>query len=318
MVSMKKLLITLAALVALVVPTSALAVDVVTPQGVLHLSMPGEPGGQGLAVNEVGSFDFAVDSVPRDEGWAGKTDSIAEWVWGPGADPALTTMYPGYINYQLLDCVRVILQSENHASDTGWHCSTSDNYLPDQDSMAALIARGHAQASEPLSGEGTGGRAPWRGTDGIFPEPDLTQFIGETVSGMVYSNACTRLYLDANFYPPGGESEVNNELGCVGSADPFGGMRALSVNSDPKLINPTGPADNFKLKVAGRAGIDCHVPKLRGLKLRQAKIRLHKNQCLAKVRYLKSRRYRGKVIGSTPRAGAWRLGHARVRLVVGR
>ena len=66
------------------------------------------------------------------------------------------------------------------------------------------------------------------------------------------------------------------------------------------------------------AGQTCRVPRVVGMKLKRARVRLRRAHCrVGRVTRLRSKRP-GRVIGQAPRAGAVRPAGARVRLVVGR
>jgi hypothetical protein len=88
-----------------------------------------------------------------------------------------------------------------------------------------------------------------------------------------------------------------------------GGIAISTVPSPPPPPPPSPPPPPLPR---------CRVPRVTGLRLRPARIRILRRNCsVGPIRRVRSRRV-GRVIGQSPRAGAVRRFNFRVKLVVGR
>jgi len=245
-----KLLIAIIAALALA-PAALADVSVPTPVGTLNLSTNQLRAGQDGVGPAASSFDYSVSSTPLDPALYGANgDNIAEWVFGPGTDPSWATKYPGYINYQVLECSRVVLDVSVVELDSGWHCDQQD-YLPQQASLSFLNANSPANDHQVLSGDGNENRS-WFAQGDSLAWPDLGPFVGMPITGKVYSNVCTRIYLDVSHYPPGGESGTNNFTGCAGSLDPSQISLMDASACGKTACKPTAPPTGFKFKIQKR------------------------------------------------------------------
>ncbi|HEY6584992.1 MAG TPA: PQQ-dependent sugar dehydrogenase [Gaiellaceae bacterium] len=138
----------------------------------------------------------------------------------------------------------------------------------------------------------------------------------------VYGDYCDRPLWSVLLRTPDAQGDRRVGLG-VPSLTSFGEDACGRVY----VVSGDGPV--YRLQAEGRAApgdcpatakIVCRVPKLVGLKLRTAKVRLRRAHCRAgRLRAKRSTaKRRGRVIAQSPRAGARRPAGSRVRMTVGR
>lgn len=139
--------------------------------------------------------------------------------------------------------------------------------------------------------------------------PNLDQYVGKTVNLYADENWCSALA------PPNYDAIHNWQnlelTGCYGNGSTVGiglSARTLAASDGPPVVQ--------KVTLAVQAGPnDCHVPKVKGLTLRKAKLRLFAHHCRASVRYVKGR-VAGRVRYQPLAVGTGRPRGFRVKLVV--
>jgi hypothetical protein len=321
---MKKLLIVLVAVLALGIPsaaTSAVGAQLETPVGTLNLDV------QNVASS---TFNFNGATVPPDPSLeASNTDNVNVWVGGPGTTTDYVTQYPGFIRFQTLECARVqfIVPPPVNTVDTGWHCVTTDKAFT-QDSITTTAESTPSNDSVSFIGDGNDNRA-WYTLGANFSQVDLSSYAGLTLSGVVYSNVCTRIYLDVSHYSPGGTSGVNNETGCVGSTDSLT-VQFASKSSNSRTLTSTTPCTGYShtgiqtgscspTALSVRLAGGCVVPRLAGKTVAKARAALIKHDCrLGKITRKHSRVKRGRVIKPRMKVGSVHRVNTRVPLLVSR
>lgn len=140
--------------------------------------------------------------------------------------------------------------------------------------------------------------------------PNLDPYVGKTINLFAAENWCSALA------PPGYDLASNwtttqSYIHCYGSSDTAGiGLMARSTAS----VDATPVVEKVKLAIQAGPN-DCHVPKVKGLTLRKAKVRLHRANCRAAVRYVKGARA-GRVRYQPLKVGTGRPRGYKVKLAV--
>jgi hypothetical protein len=321
--SMTKFLALLAVVTALLIPGAASAAPAIgtpvsTGVGILNLDVQNDS-------ISASTFTFNGGSVPVDPGLLStNTDNVNKWVCGLQCTSDLVTQYPGYIRYQQFECARIILALPDNANgDTGWHCATVDTPFT-EDSVTGTAAANPASTTVAFDGNGTDNRAPFDPGVSLIPL-DLSAYAGLKIDGLVYSNVCSQVYLNADYYPPGGDSGVQNMTGCIGSVDPVTvnaaarstASASTSASCSGKVCTPTGQATPLP---AVRIPGGCIVPRgLAGKTVAKARVALVKHNCrLGKVTRKHSRVKKGGVIKPRMKPGSIHQVNTRVPLLVSR
>lgn len=307
------------AIVALAVPGTALGdttTTVPTPVGTLNLDI--DPAG---SIASTG-FTFGGQVLPIDAELASLNgDNVNNWISGQ-TEMDFVALYPGFVQYREYGCVRITFAVQDPlvtdppvVADTGWHCNEADNWFT-VDSITATAAQYPANGTVAFGGGGNDNRLPYV-PGAVFPAPDLSQYAGAVLVGTVYSNACADIYLDVDYYPPGGEGGVNNMTGCIGSQDPFTtGVLRSSRHLAAAIVRPTGPTTAIRVRVPG----GCVVPRgLRGRTVKAARVALANADCrLGHVHRVHSSLHYGRVIRPRLKAGSVHRVHTPVPLLVSR
>ncbi len=150
------------------------------------------------------------------------------------------------------------------------------------------------------------GRSGWRGIHGarVTPGGLVQDPAGIAIStGQLGNASVPALAFDGQNYV------VTWSDGRSGGLDVYGAR----VTRAGRVLDPTG-----RLLSTAPSVVLCHVPKVVGLALRRARVRIRNANCsIGRVRSRRSKRVR-RVVAQSPRAGAERSRGAKVDLVVGR
>jgi hypothetical protein len=235
-----KTLLVLIAVLALVVPGSALASGAtsvpVAGAGTLHVGIVGNTTDTTFDVNT------PTPVVPEAQPTIGDRSNWQSL----------------YINVSA--CTRVIFGIVG--ADTGWHCVTESHghpASPETASYTAIPVVGQVNLDLGLGKEcpfvalglidSCGGIQP----DGTYPPVDLSAYFG-LIIGTVYSNVCTTVDNTPDFY-----RDNATTLGCSGTVSSTSGssFMALGANPDPSKGGKSMPKD-FQFKNYKRRAFVSH------------------------------------------------------------
>jgi glucose/sorbosone dehydrogenase/PASTA domain-containing protein len=140
----------------------------------------------------------------------------------------------------------------------------------------------------------------------------------------VYGDYCDRPLWSVLLRTPEaqGDRRVGLDVSSLTSfgEDACGRVYALSGDGPVYRLQAEGRAARVDCPAAAKPKPGCRVPRVVGLKLRAAKLRLRRSHCRpGRVRTKRAAvRKRGRVVAQSPRAGARRPAGAKVRMTVGR
>lgn len=223
-----------------------------------------------VTINIAGGSSFGVNTTPP----------LVAWPIPPGNDLGLHVWTIACWNLQ----VKV---GQNSVNIPGWVCSNpidsglapaSPSDVPNINIVGAIGAS-NPQACEPMENCGSN---PIVAASLI---PNLDAFVGQGITFDVTTNWCSYL------------GPANSNLSVFGSTpigcamqDPV--YTLASTSGSVRTLASASPSSLRTVLHAkvGASSYDCHVPYVKGLKLRKAKTRLHKANCGASVRYVKGTR----------------------------
>lgn len=309
--TMKTLLIILAALVALAVPTAALADGegtFATPQGTLGVSVQGTTTHDAFDVDTPTPVLGDPRLVPQDI--SDRTDWQNHWI-------------------NVESCVRVIF---DNGADTGWHCVQQTMGNPTNSNTQSFTQRQVRNTIDTMVGVGYECTFWWNcGPDDINPitgqryhvfQPvNLDQYWG-TISGLIETEVCT----DLDLTPVFGQQSAT-PLGCSGTvASTSAGFMAMSAKTSSNALSVSS-CEGFSSGTCAPSAFSfhnspnaCRVPYgLRGKTVRRAAALLRANGCrVGRLSYAHSKLRLGHVIKPRIHAGRKLALGTRIPLVVDR
>lgn len=286
----------------LAVIVAALALLVGTAHAATGTTQVSAPGGTlNFNVDGSGTFDFS-STAPVDESWGADTWDIVTADWQK-------------LRVHDVVCVGVVLDlPDGGDGNYGVHCAPFDYAITSPTIMDVtqdvtvqnfdLSTPGYS--AFPLNSDWYGMTAPEPPLVGSIP--NLDAYVGQTITGTLYVNSEAFAYYGDSWDTRGTLATI---LGSFGTTTNFGvGLAAASNLQSPVL---------FKVNVQPSAS-DCHVPKLRGLKLRAARVKLAQANCrLGHVRRVSTRpALRGRVLKQSRVVSKWLPRSSRVRVTVGK
>ncbi|HEU5214678.1 MAG TPA: hypothetical protein VFU30_03985 [Gaiellaceae bacterium] len=233
---------------------------------------------------------------------------------------------PGPLEIYTVACWGLSVDVIGPSQHSYWKCgvyhsnqfgpSASENEVAAQFAVGSLGTAGYQQCSwlgpydpsegvcsSPTDGSayGPGNASP---TESGNLMPDLDPYVGKTINFFVGENWCSFIAppnydvvtndgWDSSLTTPSATANTTlwaPTIGCYGNSNTIP-ISLASTNAARMLAststNPAPPVIE-KVTLSVQAGAtDCHVPYVKGLKLRKAKARLHKANCGASVRYVK-------------------------------
>lgn len=149
--------------------------------------------------------------------------------------------------------------------------------------------------------------------------PNFDPYVGQTLAFDVLTNWCsyvaaTGIDIVASLPNVNVASNGPFGIGCQNTDPTF--TLGAAARSLATASATTQSEVAFKTTVQP-SPYDCHVPYVKGLKLRKAKARLHKANCRARVRYVKGERA-NRVRYQPIKVGTGKPRHFRVTLAVAR